>query len=145
MAADTTASSYWLNWRVVVCALILLTPLVVAAILIWKYEGKRRVRESQRELPGTLFQDEAWTTCLKRKHPLWLLAFRVFSFVAMLSLLISNVVRDGGGIFYFYTQWVINHLTSFWHVWIFETNEKDSIFFFAETGGHLLWSHSTLG
>jgi len=105
MAADTTASSYWLNWRVLLCALILLAPIVLAAVLIWKYEGKRRrQRESQRELPGTLFQDEAWTTCFKRIHPLWLLAFRVFSFVAMLTFLISNVVRDGAGIFYFYTQ-----------------------------------------
>uniref|UniRef100_A0A1J3EWJ7 Transmembrane protein n=1 Tax=Noccaea caerulescens TaxID=107243 RepID=A0A1J3EWJ7_NOCCA len=105
MAADTTASSYWLNWRVFLCALILLAPLVLAAILIWRYEGKRRGRESRREVPGTLFQDEAWSTCIKRINPRWLIAFRVFSFVAMLTLLVSNVVRDGSGIFYFYTQW----------------------------------------
>ena len=104
MATDTTASSYWLNWRVLCCALILLAPLLLAAILIWRYEGKRR---EGREHPGTLFQDEAWSTCFKRVHPRWLLAFRVFSFAAMLSLLVSNVVRDGGGIFYFYTQWVL--------------------------------------
>ncbi|AAF17656.1 F20B24.10 [Arabidopsis thaliana] len=75
---ESPTSSYWLNWRVLLCALILLAPIVLAAVLIWKYEGKRRrQRESQRELPGTLFQDEAWTTCFKRIHPLWLLAFRV--------------------------------------------------------------------
>ncbi|CAN7019993.1 unnamed protein product [Brassica rapa subsp. trilocularis] len=108
MATDTTASSYWLNWRVLCCALILLAPLLLAAILIWRYEGKRR---EGREHPGTLFQEEAWSTCYKRVHPRWLLAFRVFSFAAMLTLLISNVVRDGAGIFYFYTQWTFTLVT----------------------------------
>ena len=99
-AADTTALSYWLNWRVFLCALIILAPLVLASILIRRYEGKRREGVS----PGTLFKHEAWSTCLKTVHPRWLLAFRVFSFVAMLSLLIANVVIHGGGVFYFYTQ-----------------------------------------
>ncbi|KAF8108083.1 hypothetical protein N665_0115s0091 [Sinapis alba] len=106
-ATDTTSSSYWLNWRVFLCALIILAPLVLAAILIRRYEGKRRERDS----PGELFQDEAWNTCVKTVHPRWLLAFRVFSFVAMLSLLIANVVSHGGGVFYFYTQWTFTLVT----------------------------------
>ncbi|KAI3931313.1 hypothetical protein MKX01_040230 [Papaver californicum] len=77
-ATDTLA--YWLNWRFLLCAIIVLTPMVFAAYIIWR-------------------------PCLKQIHPACLLAFRVFAFGTLLTFLVWNIVIGGAGIFFYYTQW----------------------------------------
>ncbi|KAF9626678.1 hypothetical protein IFM89_038773 [Coptis chinensis] len=115
MTADTTTPAYWLNWRVALCALWISSCMLVASVLIWKYEGSKKSRpngeETQQDEKGILYEDEAWKPCLKEIHPAWLLVYRVAAFFLLLVLLIANVVVDGGGIFYFYTQWTFTLVT----------------------------------
>lgn len=108
METDTTALSYWLNWRFSICALWIIFTMGLGSFLIWKYEEFNKSRdergERQQQRAGLLYEDELWNTCLKRIHPVWLLAYRIVSFIVLLGLLIGNMVADGVGILYFYTQ-----------------------------------------
>ncbi|XP_031403554.1 uncharacterized protein LOC116212935 [Punica granatum] len=117
---DTTAASYWFNWRVLLCALWILASAAFSLFLIWKHEGRRgsnshRTREgpsSQEEEPaGFLYDDEMWSPCLKGVHPGWLLAFRVVAFFVLLVMLIITSFVDGASIFYYYTQWTFTFIT----------------------------------
>ncbi|KAG8378862.1 hypothetical protein BUALT_Bualt07G0028800 [Buddleja alternifolia] len=118
MTVDSTTSSYWLNWRILLCSIWILMSMVFASILISKYECRQNSEEQstenqqqQKEPSGVLYEDEVWKPCLRSIHPGWLLGFRVFAFFVLILMLILNVVVDGGSIFYFYTQWTFALIT----------------------------------
>ncbi|GKV36431.1 hypothetical protein SLEP1_g44566 [Rubroshorea leprosula] len=115
VTANTTISSYWLNWRVLICTISVLITMTFSLLLICKHEGFRKSNqvngEAQQKTAGFLYENETWTPCLKGVHPGWLLAFRVLAFIVLLICLFVIDLVDGGSIFYFYTQWTFTLIT----------------------------------
>lgn len=111
-AAGFTSLDYWLNWRVFLCAVWVITPMIVSLFVIWKCEDSS-VKTQRRNGNDTgdsehnddnLCIDDAWRPSLKQIHPGWLLGFRILAFCFLLA---SNIVRlafRGWQIYYYYTQ-----------------------------------------
>ncbi|OAY29721.1 uncharacterized protein LOC110601679 isoform X2 [Manihot esculenta] len=112
---DSTPLSYWLSWRVLLCAICVFTPMVVAVFITWKHEGFDHLRscggKTQQKINHSLFEDRAWRPCLKQIHPIWLLAYRVIAFSVLLASLIAKVSENGFVMFYYYTQWTFTSVT----------------------------------
>ncbi|KAK1425878.1 hypothetical protein QVD17_21240 [Tagetes erecta] len=108
---DTTALSYWLNWRFFLCALWVLIAVTTAMILIAKYEVGNKKRSEQQdddldsEPIGIVYDDETWRTSFKSVHPVWLLAYRLVAFGVLLAVISFNLVISGAWVLFYYTQW----------------------------------------
>ncbi|EPS71692.1 hypothetical protein M569_03069, partial [Genlisea aurea] len=105
MAADTTASNYWLNWRFFLCALWISAAVLISGLIIWKYE--RRRRNVSKTEPELLLRGQSWGTSFKSVHPLCLLAYRLLAFCCLLALLTADIVEHSFHILYFYTEWTL--------------------------------------
>ncbi|XP_057810995.1 uncharacterized protein LOC131025302 [Salvia miltiorrhiza] len=109
MATDTTAPSYWLNWRFLLCAIWIVVTMIAAALIIWRYEGRGSSRG--RASGGRRNKGASWATCSRSIHPVWLLGFRIVAFCALLGLILADTIIHGVGIFYFYTEWTFTLVT----------------------------------
>nr|GLL38441.1 uncharacterized protein LOC109178280 [Ipomoea trifida] len=112
---DTTVLSYWLNWRVFMCSLLLVLSVFIAFVLLWKYEYSAdedddSASDSKAEC-WHLWFNEAWRPCAKEVNPIWLMAFRLVSFSLLVSAVTSNFVVYGSNLFFYYTQWTFNLVT----------------------------------
>ncbi|XP_058197416.1 uncharacterized protein LOC131313233 isoform X2 [Rhododendron vialii] len=97
---------YWVQWQVLVCALILILPSVVAVRIL-----KRELHRHPPLITSTSSSD-LWLPCWTNLHPLWLLFFRAFAFASMSFILCRVVIVLGGPFaFYFYTQWTFALVT----------------------------------
>ncbi|XP_074353179.1 uncharacterized protein LOC141692303 isoform X2 [Apium graveolens] len=117
VTANTTTPGYWLNWRVLICAIWVLSSLVLTFYIILKYEGPKNLRNRRRETgeeeepAGVVYEDELWKPSLREIHPAWLLGYRLVVFIVLLIMLALNVAVDGGSIFDYYTQWTFTLIT----------------------------------
>lgn len=94
---STLSLDYWLQWQVLVCAVIFIVPTAIALRLMIN----RRRRETEPIIKST----DLWVPCWRNLHPLWLLCYRASAFVAMAFLLYQTVANLGFFVFIFYTQW----------------------------------------
>lgn len=103
---DPTTLSYWLDWSVLLCAIWVLTPMVVAAFLIWKYEhsGNPKPDGGNQQERSHVLSDKSWKPCLQEIHPIFLMCFRIIAFGLLLTAVSFDLALHGAELFYYYTQ-----------------------------------------
>ncbi|CAB4271843.1 unnamed protein product [Prunus armeniaca] len=84
---------YWLQWQVLVCALIVTVPAVIALKFVKKAKQQ------------PLNSVDLWSTCWRSLDPLWLLFYRALVFLCMAKMLYDMVSQYGLFTLVFYTQW----------------------------------------
>lgn len=107
-SSSSTGLEYWVQWQVLVCALILILPSLVAVRIL------KRERRQQGDLTmiGCSSSSDVWLPCWTNLHPLWLLLFRAFACASLSFILYRAVILLGGPFaFYFYTQWTFALVT----------------------------------
>lgn len=103
---------YWLQWPSLVCEFIVLVSIVVAFAVLFKWERLRNpVEEEHRKRGGKVYDDELWRSCWKTISPLGLLVCRGILFLLMAGLLASDLLVNGLGVLYFYTEWTFTLVT----------------------------------
>ncbi|KAL3813806.1 hypothetical protein ACJIZ3_015074 [Penstemon smallii] len=115
LSEDTTTLSYWLNWRVLLCSIWVLSSIFIGLYLIWKYElsdnseiyGKR----TQQESLSNFRYDLAWKPCLSGIHPIYLMLFRIIAFCLLFVAVSFDVAVHGFELYYYYTQWAFTLVT----------------------------------
>ncbi|XP_047981933.1 uncharacterized protein LOC125223028 [Salvia hispanica] len=86
---------YWLQWQVLLSALVCVIPTVVAIRFLRRIGGGSDPVKSA----------DLWSPCWRNLHPRWLLFYRAFAFTSMAYLLYQTVAALGFIVFFFYTQW----------------------------------------
>ncbi|MCO5612639.1 hypothetical protein L7F22_066908 [Adiantum nelumboides] len=79
------------------CSVIIVVCVVAAIVLIVVKEGS--------SYSSAVYTDNLWKPSCTSVHPFWLLAFRFLAFLYSSTILVTDTIVSGFGIFYFYTQW----------------------------------------
>ncbi|AEE77361.1 unnamed protein product [Arabidopsis thaliana] len=102
---EFTSFDYWFNWRVLLCAIWVIVPMIVSLLVLWKYEDSSVQTQPSLNGNDVLCIDDVWRPCFERIHPGWLLGFRVLGFCFLLANNIARFANRGWRIYYYYTQW----------------------------------------
>ncbi|KAG8384844.1 hypothetical protein BUALT_Bualt04G0160600 [Buddleja alternifolia] len=113
VSSDPTTLSYWLNWRVFVSAIWVLTSMLVASFIIWKYEHSDNLQsdEERTQQESSRIYDRSWKPCVEEIHPMFLMFFRLIAFCLLLVAFCFDVALHGFELFYYYTQWTFTLVT----------------------------------